>query len=201
MIYLRDDDVLVASRSYDCEFGRFKQLHEWIARCPAMMHRPGIVIEGGEGGGKGLQDYPEAVEYIRKETLEGRMQPELHGWFHIDYAALPLQNVREHLAEGCEWIERELGRRPTRWYTPWGADSEKLRAAAQEAGLTLVGIDKHWGIDRAVKRLSEGGDPTDLLEREIFFHWWGGGARVARLCAVVRHGSWAAAKKAEREIF
>ncbi len=202
MIRMRDDDVLVASRSFPDAFGRFRQVHEWIARCPQMIHVPAIIIEGGDNDGKGLEDFPDCIEYIRKETFEGRMLPEYHAMFHVDPAQLSFPVVREHLDEGCEWIAKEFGRRPEKWYTPWGADSEKLRAAAQEAGLELVGVDKHWKLDRTLNRIAEGAQcPWPLADEEISFHWWEGGARVARLCAVVRHGSWEAAEKAERELF
>lgn len=207
MIRMRDDDVLVATRSFSCSFGRFKQVHEWITACPQMIHCPGIVIEGGENDGKGLEDFPEAIEYIRRETAEGRMLPELHAVVHVDPAQVSFPALREDLAFGRDWIEKQFGRRPEKWYTPWGADSEKLRAAAQEAGLELVGVDKHWKLDRTLNRLGALINgipyfrPDELDGQEISFHWWEGGARVARLCAVVRHGSWKAAEKAERELF
>lgn len=211
MIRMRDDDVLVASRSFPDAFGRFRQVHSWIAACPKMIHCPGIIIEGGDNGGKGLEDFPECIEYIRNETALGRMEPELHAMFHVDPQQLSWPILRSHLEEGRNWIEWHFNRRPTRWYTPWGADSEKLRAAAQEAGLELVGVDKYWKLDRTLGRLSiesvvpeTGVDvwgPENLDGQEISFHWWEGGARVARLCAVVRHGSWEAAEKAERELF
>lgn len=212
MIRMRDDDVLVPSRSWKDPFGRFRQVHEWIARCfPQVIHCPGIIIKGGPNSA-GLEDFPECIEYIRRETEAGLMLPEYHAVYHVDPEQLSFPVIREHLAEGCDWIEEQFKVRPTRWYTPWGADSEKLRAAAQEAGLELVGVDKHWKLDRTVGRIADeartgetshpGEYPAEYLDgQEISFHWWEGGARVARLCAVVRHGSWEAAEKAERELF
>ncbi len=201
MIRMRDDDVLVATRSFASSFERFKEIHQLIARVPQMIHVPAVIIDGGANDGKGLEDYPECIEYIRTETLEGRMAPEFHAMFHVDPAKLSEQHVCEHLEEGIEWMQREFACTPERWYTPWGADNEMLRAAAEKYGMQLVGVDRHWQIHRVLARQADNEQPAELDGQEVSFHWWEGGARVARLCSIVRHGSWGAAKEAERELF
>jgi hypothetical protein len=195
VIRMRDDDVLVPSRSWASPFGRFRQLHEWIRMCPGMVHVPTLIIEE-------LKAFPECIEYLQYETDEGHMLPEFHGMWHVNYAALPEQHVREHLDEGCEWILHTFRRRPTTWYTPWGSTQEHLQKLAAEFGLTLVGVDREWNLDRVCARLRTGSETPETLQgHEILFHWWEGGARVGRVAHTVKHGSWEAAAKAEPELF
>src|SRR3990167_3787077 len=75
MIRMRDDDVLVRSRSFSSPLARFQQMHEWILLCPQMVHVPTLIVEE-------LREFPRCVEYIRQETAEGRMVPEVHCMFH-----------------------------------------------------------------------------------------------------------------------
>lgn len=195
MIYLRDDDVLVPSKSYDDPFKRFRQLHEWALHSKKLMHVPTLIISQ-------LEEFPECVEYIRAETLAGRMQPELHGMFHVDYAKLSPQHVREHLAESIEWMEQHVGRSPEIWYTPWGQYTPDLILAAQQYGLQLRGVDREWALGKVTGRLREGRlTLADLEERDLFFHWWAGGCRVLRVAKALEAGSWEAAALADPELF
>ena len=195
MIRLRDDDVLVPTRSYPSSFARFRRIHEWLKICPSIIHVPTIVTQE-------IEAYPGCIEYIRTETAAGRMEPQLHGVLHIDYSALPIERVRDDLLRGIEWMLIHLGVSPSIWYTPWGSTQETLRAAAASVGLELVGVERHWMIDRVNARLRSGDETVESLQgREVFFHWWGGGLRVLRLAHAINHGSWAAAAKAERSLF
>jgi len=194
MIRMRDDDVLVRSGSFSSPLARFQQMHEWICLCPQMIHVPTLIVED-------LQEFPECVEYIRQETAAGRMLPEFHCMFHVPYSDLSVEHVTEHLVEGIEWMEENIGRTPEFWYTPWGSDQDWLKAAAGECGLTLVGVDKHWVVNRVTARLAAGEPVESLQGKEIMFHWWEGGCRIARLALAVNCGGWEEASKAHREFF
>ena len=91
MIRVRDDDVLLPSSSYGCELGRLKQIHEWICEVPdKMIHVPTILVLE-------IQEFPEAIEWVRQETAEGRMLPEIHPLSHKDYASLTEKQIQAEL--------------------------------------------------------------------------------------------------------
>jgi len=202
MIYLRDDDVIVRSGSYRSEFERFARVHRWTLEAEgSLLHVPTIVVEGTPGSA-GLQDYPECIEYIRGETEAGRMAPELHGMFHIDYAAESAETVVQHLEEGSEWMEKNLSRRPRFWYTPWGADNELLRELAKQCGLELRGVNRKLMLPAVTGKLRSGElEIEELDDREVMMHWWEGGKRVLRLAKSIAHGSWEKAAQADPELF
>lgn len=196
MIRLRDDDVLLRSKGWEDPFGRFKQVHEWARLSDQILHVPSLLVE------EIREHFPHAAEYIRTETRSGRMAPQFHGMFHIDYAALPVEHVLEHLTEGAEWMEDAIGVRPTKWYTPWGANAEHLYKAAAEASMDLVDCSEIYTIQRCTRELREGTVTVDQIkDREIFLHWWEAGLRVKRLAYALNHGSWQAAADVHRELF
>jgi peptidoglycan/xylan/chitin deacetylase (PgdA/CDA1 family) len=194
VIRMRDDDVLVSSSSWPDVFGRFRQVHRWIVSCPKMIHVPTILTEE-------LEDFPDCVDFILRETAEGRMRPELHGAMHVDYGAMPEQGVREHLDESIDWMQRRLNVRPEFWYTPWGAESELLTKVAGEFGLHVIGTDRERQANKVTERLRNGRYGVGDIPDEMFFHWWEGGCRIARLAAVVNHGSWEEASLRDPELF
>ena len=201
MIRVRDDDVLLSSSSYDDELGRLKQIHDWICEVPDwMIHVPAILVTE-------IQQFPEAIEWVRQETLEGRMLPEIHGFEHINYAELEYDTIVNQLEYCRGWIRRKFDYEPTRWYTPWGAGEDEagahLRPAAEAVGLTMVtckniNMNGRYGV---VQELMDGRDLSYLDNQEIFMHWWEGGARLKRIVEVAKHGSWKEAEKANRKLF
>ena len=196
-IYIRDDDVLVASNSYTSSFGRFKQIHGWIERDSRFIHRPGILVSE-------IQEFPECIEYIKdKIKTTEQMQPEIHGLHHIDYGKLTKEQVKGDLKYCQEWFDLTLGWKPVRFYSPWGASSPHLHEAAAEVGLELVDTSKIINLEGrygVVQRLKDG--ESDFLDdQEIFMHWWTGGSRLLRVVEVIKHGSWTAAAAANHELF
>lgn len=197
MIRVRNDDVLLGSSSYDDEFGRFKQIHEWTLESERFLHVPTILVTE-------IQDFPRCIEYIQEQTEAGHMRPEIHGLRHIDYGKVSTFEVMDQLQLCKEYFERWGFGKPTKWYTPWGASQAHLHHAAKKVGLTLIDCDKINklnGKHGIVQRLKDG-EKVDFLEGdEIFMHWWTGGARLKRVIEVANHGSWEAAAKANRELF
>jgi len=195
MIYLRDDDVLVSSSSKN-EFARFKQIHEWTVGIPNLIHVPTILVTE-------IQGYPECIEYIKEETAQRRMQPEFHGMSHIDYKKLSKREIRNHLMQGRDFIRQQFNWEPTLWATPWGAESIYLKEAAEEQDFILQNCTTDViSIENATAGLKNGTlKLEDLDEKYIFFHFWKRGLRVKRISETVRHGSWAAAAKANPDLF
>ncbi len=202
MIGIRDDDIILPSSSYENELDRVKQIHEWICEVPdRMIHIPTILVTE-------IQEFPEAVEWVRQETQEGRMLPEIHGFEHVNYAELTYETVVNQLEYCAGWIRRKFDYEPTRWYTPWGAGEDEagahLRPAAEAVGLTLVtckNINKLNGRYGVIQELKDGRDLSYLDNQEIFMHWWTGGSRLKRVVEVAKHGSWVAAKEANKRLF
>lgn len=191
-IRVRDDDVLLPSSSTDDPFGKFSKVHRWICEVPDhVMHVPTILVTE-------IQQFPQAIEYIRTETAEGRMEPQLHGLEHIDYGKLDYQEVCNHLNICRDWMINNLGVNPTRFMTPWGASQPHLHAAAAACDYELVDcsrIHKLAGRNGVVDRLRSGESPDYLENDEIFLHWWESGLRLKRVLETIKHGSWAEAER------
>ncbi len=202
MIRVRDDDVLLPSSSYSCELGRLKQIHEWICEVPdQMIHVPAILVTEIKG-------FPECIEWIRQETAEGRMLPEIHGWSHKDYASLTSAEIVLELRDCKAFIAKEFNHKATKFYTPWGAGFDErgkhIRGAAAAVGLEMVtceNITKMNGRYGVIQELMDGRDLSYMNGQEIFMHWWEGGSRLKRIVEVAKHGSWEEAKKANRKLF
>lgn len=184
-IRVRDDDVLIGSSSWDNSLGRFQQVHNWCLRSPLVIHVPSILVTE-------IQQFPEAIEYIKAETKRNKMEPQIHGLSHIDYAKLPIEEVKEHLKICKDWINNNMDYLPTKWYTPWGANAAHLYDAAQEEHLELIDcsnllkLNGRFGVIQALK---EGHDPIRfLLGKEIFMHWWEGGQRLNRVMSAIING-------------
>lgn len=202
MIRVRDDDVLLSSSSYDDELGRLKQVHAWICEVPdRFIHVPAILVTE-------IQEFPEAIEWIREETAEGRMLPEVHGLSHKDYASLTTSEIVLELEECVEFNKKQFDYTSTKFYTPWGAGADErgshIAGAARTAGLNMVTcehITKMNGRYGVCKELMDGRDLSYMDGQEIFMHWWEGGSRLKRIIEVAKHGSWEEAKKANRKLF
>ena len=221
MIRLRDDDVLVPSSSWGSPFDRFKELHEWVAASNGtVVHVPTVLV-------KDVQRFSECIDYMERHTDLGTMEPQIHGLEHIDYSRLGLPAnkvpargkldlsqftpgeqtahqiaVLKHLDACMFWFQDNLGRLPTKWYTPWGADNALLRQVAEYKQLELVGTDKLFPIKEALNMLKSGSSIADVEKRgEVFIHWWERGRRVQRLCVAAKHGSYLEALKQEPDAF
>jgi len=206
-IFVRDDDVLIHSSSWDDAFGRFRQIHDWCLLSDRFLHVPYILFHHViKDDTPGILVFPEAIAYIREQTQDGRMRPEIHGWEHVDYGARSEDEVREHL-KLCKAKMHELfDVEATSWATPWGANQPHLYEAAAKEGLKLIDcnpntINKMQGQHGVVQRLKDGTDISFLEGEEIFLHWYEGGSRLLRIIQVGIHGSWDAAKEANRELF
>jgi peptidoglycan/xylan/chitin deacetylase (PgdA/CDA1 family) len=202
MIRVRDDDVLISSKGTDNPLKKFQMVHEWICEVPEkLIHVPTILVTE-------IQEFPEAIEYVRQETLEGRMLPEIHGLTHKDYASLPTNQIVQELEICRDWIHAQFGHVATKFYSPWGAGFDArgahIRPAAASIGIELVTcehINKMNGRYGVIKNLRDGKSIDYLDGDEIFLHWWESMARLRRIIEVIKHGSWGAAKDANKKLF
>lgn len=189
MIFIRDDDVLMASSSWKDPFSRFRQIHEWTMESEKVMHVPTILVTE-------IQQFPEAIDYIKEETKSGNMKPQLHGYKHVDPGLFTFNEIRNQLKEAKEWMLNVLDIIPTKWYTPWGAGEsphqEYLWVAAEKENLQLVtckNISKLHGRYGVVQRIKRGHDPNKFLEnKEILIHWWQSGNRLKRVIDFIETG-------------
>jgi peptidoglycan/xylan/chitin deacetylase (PgdA/CDA1 family) len=199
MIRVRDDDVLNKSSGMGDEFKKLQMVHEWICEVPdTLIHVPAILVTE-------IQAFPEAIEFIRQETAEGRMIPEVHGLEHKDYANLTSSEIVLELEECKEWIFKNLGHKATKFYTPWGAGADErgkhIKGAASAAGLEMVtckGINKLNGRYGVVQEMKNGRDIHYLDGREIFLHWWENMTRLRRVVDMIKYGSWEEAAKSSK---
>lgn len=197
MISIRNDDCLLFSAQWPDPFGRFRQQHEWVESAPNIVHVPTILVTE-------IQSYPQCIEYIKVKIPEGKMIPQIHGLTHIDYGKLPKGEVKEHLKICKDKMFEWFGQVPTKWYTPWGSAQSFLFEAAEEENLKLIDcsnilpLEGRYGV---VQRLKDGEPISNFDNKELFLHWWTKGARLARVCAVARYGSWDAAVREKPELF
>jgi peptidoglycan/xylan/chitin deacetylase (PgdA/CDA1 family) len=199
-IIMRNDDILLFSKGHKDPAAKFTKYHRWMLEgLEFFKHVPTILV-------RDIQQFPKIIEYIREETAEGRMFPELHGYEHVDYANLPEKEVDEHLERSVEWMERELRVRPKKFYTPWGADANNpvISSTSAKYGLTPIDISKVVMLGKAVALVKENSIEISyrhLKGREILTHWWQRGLRVPRIVKSFRHGGWEAAALAESHCF
>lgn len=133
-----------------------------------------------------IQEFPDAIDYIKEETAAGNLQPEVHGLQHINYEELTHKEIVEHLTEAKQFIVDTFNYTPTIWYSPWGAGASTkgthLRGAALEAGLNLVTLE---GMIRPSVLMQEIRSTPETPEaraqliarwegKEILRHWWEG---------------------------
>lgn len=197
MISVRCDDALVHSSTYNDPVGRFRQVFSWTEDLPNFVFTPTVLVTE-------IQDYPDCINLIKQKTNEGSMDPQIHGLHHIDYGKLSEPEVREHLKVCKNWMFEQFGKVPSKWMTPWGASASHLHSAAAEENLTLVDcsnilpLEGRYGV---VHRLKDGEPISNFEGKELFMHWWTKGARLARVCAVAKYGSWNDAVRAKPELF
>jgi peptidoglycan/xylan/chitin deacetylase (PgdA/CDA1 family) len=166
-IRIRDDDVLLHSTRWPDAFKRFKGFHNLVLQDQEhFIHVAAVLITE-------IQDYPEAIELIRNEAKEDRIEPQIHGLKHIDYGKLTMIEAIEHLQECQLAFEAWEFPQPTLWYTPWGATQPHLHESAKICGLTLIDTSNalHPGPSRDYLKAH----PTELdvwQGKEILRHWW-----------------------------
>jgi len=197
LVRVRDDDVLLQSRGWENPFARFRQLHEWILETDCVVHVPAILVNE-------IQEYPDCIAYVKEQTQEGRMLPEVHGMEHIDYGKLTKEDARDRLLRAKNWINDTFGYTPTIYYSQWGASQPHLHEAAAEVDLVLIDTSKRTvleGPGGVIQKLKDGLPPAQLNGVEVMIHWWNAGARLARMCQVIKHGSWDGAKAANPKLF
>ena len=211
-LLVRDDDILVHSREFNGrEFDRFKGAHDLICQAGGkLLHAPAILVSE-------IQDFPQCIDYCKAETDAGRMQLELHGYQHVDYASLSPAEVSEHLDKSLEWFNLTFNKLPTRWYTPFGAGADErgafLNDISSAFGLTLYGVDTErpqssgvkitQQITHTVRDLRNGLSFDDLcsVRDDTLYHFWQRGSKLERLVEVAKYGSWADAAIFNKALF
>jgi len=165
MIYVRDDDVLVPSSSHTDPEGRFRGVHNIIVKHGAL-HRPGILVTE-------IQQFPDTLEFCKRETATGRMSPQFHGLRHIDYGKLSEEEITGHLKMAQRVFMHWFGVEFKRFYTPWGARAPQIQRACDEVGVLMVDCKTDYHPARNIRR-----DPDACYEKynekEIMIHWWEG---------------------------
>lgn len=217
LVRMRNDDCLLSSKGWEKPFLRFKELHEIIAETPKLIHVPSLLYKESQPFGN------EFIDYVKQETKLNRMQPEVHGYEHINYGTrirgvekdlspeqwAPEEReaaktwVKEEIKFTKDWITEQFGRTPRFWYTPWGANQSHLYEVAKDLNLILVDCDKDFApIENVCEKLRNRATTIDRLDGvEVFFHWWSRGNRVHRLSKAVQYGSWDEASKRFPKLF
>jgi len=194
---LRNDDVLIDSRDWNDPFGRWKHDHEWcLFAKPKIQHMAAFLI-------KGLEDrYKQHIPYFREQIQEGNLIGELHGYEHIDFKPLSKNNIKEILKYCKDFMERELGCVPSKLLTPWGANAPHIAEACLEEDMVMVDCSNVYDLRRVIASIREKNTPIERFsDKDILWHYWHRGNRVARLALVAKYGTWEAAKNERPELF
>lgn len=178
MIYIRDDDVLFPYKTklYPDPEVRFREVHEWIKGNRRFLHRPAICCWE-------IWKYPDTMRYILEESNAGTMDPQLHGFAHVDHTLMTHENLKSAFEWSLMFFNAWGLRRPRIFYSPWGYQNELVVKTAKEFGLVATGIQDAIRLKYVVRGLRDGRITLDDLEdKEIYWHWWSGGDRIKRLC-------------------
>lgn len=163
-INVRDDDILIPSSAYSDPLDRFKEVHDIICFDEKFLHVPAILCAD-------IEKFSDAINFIERETKEGRMAPELHGWNHIDYGKMTEKEIDEDLSKCLDWFNKALKLTPKLFYTPWAGESEIISSVSKKLGLEAVGGKKNFI------------EPHKYLNKlyplepgcTIAMHWWKNG--------------------------
>jgi hypothetical protein len=182
---IRFDDILWATgdpKVKGKELQKFKKHINWCKDIDVPL-APAILCQD-------IEQFPECVQYIKEQTGEGVMHPDLHGWTHGPYGDLSEEEVSEHLDKALTWFDANLGVMPIRFITPHGANSHAIQAAAQEFGL-IVEDTSYPVIDQkaADSQLRETGDVSILDDRVLMVHFWEKGLRLFRIAKIIQFGN------------
>jgi peptidoglycan/xylan/chitin deacetylase (PgdA/CDA1 family) len=180
----------------DRELQKFRKHHQWCLEARELFY-PTAAILCTE-----IQQFPEAVDYVRSELDEGRLMIDLHGWEHIDYSPLTQEEIEEHLEKSFEYLLKTFNCLPIRWATPWGSNSEPIQQACRKFSLSWEGVAPPI-IDQgpAMVKVKEAGSIECLQGRIIMAHWFERGLKLYRIVQTGIHGSWEDAAKAHPEEF
>ena len=198
MIRMRIDDIMWVSTESKYaapgrSFQRVRAIHGWCNDSGGqIMHVPTVICHD-------IDDWPEVVEWMRHETVSGKMEPAIHGWHHIDYAELTEQECYDHLKLCLEWFKDTLWFQPTVWATPWGADSASMQAAAKRHYLKLETTRFTIEPGPCMKRVRQTGNANCLADTTIMDHWWKMGNHIYRIAEVCKHGTLDAAVQWDRD--
>ena len=163
MLYVRDDDVLVNSEGFKDPEGRFRGFHNEVFKHGAM-HRPAILITE-------ILDYPDTIDFIKEKTGLGEMEPQFHGYKHIDYARVRYLDILDHIQIGKRMFDR-WGLPPfTRFYTPWGANTEFIKMACKAENVELVDC-RHNYLPVSFAKKDTNATPEKYNGVEVATHWW-----------------------------
>lgn len=183
MILIRDDDVLVRSRAYTSPFEQFVKVHEIICSNERVRHVASVLTTE-------IQEFPDAVRYIREEVAVGRMCAEIHGYQHIDYGKLHKDEIARHLAHAIKFHEDNFNTRPTKFFTPWGASTPGIMEACQVLDLEMMdcsAVQKLSGKRGAYQAIKDGRDlHTEWNGKYILIHWWENPERLKTVMEMLR---------------
>lgn len=197
LIRVRTDDVLVHSEPMKGrEFQKWRKHHQWVIEGPSYFYHTAAILC------KDIQDFPEAIEYIKKEVAEGRLGLDLHGWEHIDYGRLEREEIGLHLEQSFEFFLKTFNCLPYRWATPWGANSENIRKAARQYSLIVEGV-RDPVVDQgvAVSMVQQADSIDPMIGKVIMVHWFERGLKLLRIVQTAKYGSWKLAELANPEWF
>lgn len=198
MIKLRIDDILNQSSAFSPERSehRFRQKHRWITQVPGkIIHVPVIIV-------KDIEKFPAVIEFIKEETKEGRMSPQIHGLEHIDYGTLSLITIEDHLKQCLEWFDEKLNVKPTTWCTPWGGWSYNMKKAADKFYLDVETTHPTIKPSRAIELCKDIGVDNLVKNNPIVLdHWYDKGLNILRLVEIVKYGSYPEAAENRPDLF
>jgi hypothetical protein len=115
----RDDDI-----SRDTDLNLFKKFHE-VYKKHNEIHTIAVVA-------RDLWKNRELTWYLEIEPL---LDIQYHGLDHVDYSKMSIEQCRQELLEGVEYLESKLHRPIRVFYPPWNIEDKMVREVCAEMGL------------------------------------------------------------------
>ncbi len=137
---------------------------------------------------KDIEMFPDCVSWVREQTQEGLIYPDLHGFDHGPYASRSQLEIEEHLSRAQEWFKANLKVPAVRWVTPHGANSPAMQAAASKYDLVIETTEPPVVDQKALDtRLRETGDLSLMRGRVVMNHYWERGLRLYRIARIIEY--------------
>ena len=146
-ITFRDDDVEAGKN-----IKRLQEIHE-VFKETGLTHTIGLVV-------KDIEKNKPLIKFL---TTEPNLQIQFHGYEHIKYKDMTVEEIEKAIRQGLNDIARIFNKSISTFYPPWNETSENLHKAANNVGIN-VDINCVYAGDFYYRKRP--------LQRTIYFHHW-----------------------------
>jgi len=109
---------------------------------------------------------PAIVNKVKESIETGLVEPTLHGWDHIDYRTLSLQQQQSTIEKANQKMEDLFGTTSETFVAPYNAYNENTLKAANQAGIKILSSEFDQEIE-SIYNSDEPDSPTNKVFKAI----------------------------------